>query len=150
MKSNKRIGQVTCLRCEHTWFPHRLTPPKNCPKCNSPYWAKPRELRGSLLELHFETQLKQTGNNSFEREYKFCHERKFKFDFADKDIMVAIEIEGGTWSGGRHTTGSGFAADCRKYNLATSLGWKVFRFTGEMVKSGEAVNFICDYLKGGG
>lgn len=31
-----------CNRCEHIWRPRYATLPKNCPKCTSPYWNKPR------------------------------------------------------------------------------------------------------------
>jgi very-short-patch-repair endonuclease len=66
----------------------------------------------------------------------------WRFDFAWTDIKIAVEIEGGIWSGGRHTRGKGFEEDCRKYNAATLHGWSVYRFTGSQVKSGEAVKFI--------
>jgi hypothetical protein len=61
--------------------------------------------------------------------------------------MIAAEIEGGTWSGGRHTRGSGFEADCEKYNVAAAKGWRVYRFTGAMVKSGIAISTITEALK---
>ena len=31
-----------CLRCGHQWYPRRLELPKHCPKCNSPYWNRPK------------------------------------------------------------------------------------------------------------
>ena len=36
------LSQLTCLRCQHTWYPKSPTIPGHCPKCNSPYWNKPR------------------------------------------------------------------------------------------------------------
>ena len=42
---------------------------------------------------------------------------------------IAIESEGGTWIGGRHTRGVGFANDAEKYNEAAALGWIVLRYT---------------------
>lgn len=79
-------------------------------------------------------------------EYKFHPSRKWKFDFAFPDRMVAVEIEGGVWTGGRHTRGSGFIADMEKYNAAASLGWFVFRFDGGAVKRGEAIKFMSAVL----
>lgn len=77
------------------------------------------------------------------REYPFCEGRKWRFDFALPDLKVAIEIEGGTgWGKSRHSKGSGFEKDCEKYNTAAMLGWKVYRFTTRMVKSGEAMDFL--------
>jgi very-short-patch-repair endonuclease len=73
-----------------------------------------------------------------EREFKFHNERKWRFDFAHLETRVAIEVEGGTWSGGRHSRGAGYSADCEKYNSATELGWKVFRLTSDMITTKNA------------
>lgn len=56
--------------------------------------------------------------------------------------MIAVEVEGGTWSGGRHTRGDGFEKDCEKYNTAALAGWRVLRFTGAQVQSGIAITVI--------
>lgn len=37
------MKQHTCKRCGHSWYPRGPTRPKNCPKCNSPYWDKEKE-----------------------------------------------------------------------------------------------------------
>jgi very-short-patch-repair endonuclease len=81
------------------------------------------------------------------REYKFHPVRKWRFDFAFLDMLVAVEIEGGVWSGGRHGTGTGFTADCEKYNEAALLGWRILRFTPDMVKSGYAIGTTKELLK---
>lgn len=77
-----------------------------------------------------------------EREYRFAAPRRWRFDFAWPDRMIALETEGGTWSGGRHTRGAGFEADCEKYNEATILGWRVLRVTAGQVTSGKAIAWI--------
>lgn len=56
------------------------------------------------------------------------HGRKWRFDFAWPDHKVALEVEGGVFSGGRHVRGAGFKADCEKYNAAVMQGWRVLRF----------------------
>lgn len=66
----------------------------------------------------------------------------FRFDFSYPKSMVAVEVEGGTWVGGRHTTGKGFESDCVKYNLAAIDGWLVIRVTAAMIADGRAVEFI--------
>ncbi len=38
------IKRLKCLRCNHSWLPRSEKQPKFCPKCNSPYWSKPRNL----------------------------------------------------------------------------------------------------------
>ncbi|MEI7775208.1 MAG: hypothetical protein WCK17_10585 [Verrucomicrobiota bacterium] len=60
-------------------------------------------------------------------EYRFHPERKWRFDYAWPEKMIAIEVEGGVWVGGRHTSGSGFVKDMEKYNAATCLGWRLLR-----------------------
>jgi very-short-patch-repair endonuclease len=96
-------------------------------------------------EEEFALQLR-AAKIAFVREHRFHPERKWRFDFAVPDLRVAIEIEGGTWIAGRHTTGSGFAKDCAKYNAATLLGWRVLRFTTDMVRTGEAFGFTREML----
>ena len=68
------------------------------------------------------------------REYKFLHDRRFKFDIAFPEYMLAIEYEGihmqkNTKKKSRHQNGAGYAKDCKKYNLAVMHGWKLLRFT---------------------
>lgn len=60
-------------------------------------------------------------------EHKFHPTRGWRFDYAHPGAMVAIELEGGIWTNGRHTNGAGFIGDCAKYNEAALLGWTVFR-----------------------
>ena len=77
-----------------------------------------------------------------EREFQFCDGRKWRFDFAWPSLWVAVEIEGGSWVGGRHANPVGMALDCEKYNAATARGWKVLRFTSNCLRQPDAV-FEC-------
>lgn len=77
-----------------------------------------------------------------EREHVFLKGRRFRFDFAWIDIRLGMEVEGGVFSGGRHTRGVGYGKDLEKYNLAAMHGWTVYRFTTQDVKAGIAVNFM--------
>ena len=90
----------------------------------------------SPLERAFETLWLQCTNGLTppEREFQFHPTRKWSFDFAFPDCGVAIELEGGAGTGGRHTTFTGFANDCEKYNAAAERGWLVLRYTGAMLK----------------
>lgn len=73
------------------------------------------------------------------REYRFHPTRRWLMDFAWPRQRVAVEIEGGTYSNGRHTRGSGFADDCTKYNAAALLGWTVLRFPGTALNDPQTV-----------
>lgn len=106
-----------------------------------------RIVERSQLELLFESQLRMCDIRGYVTEHRFHPVRKWRFDFAWLDKSIAVEIEGGTWSGGRHTRGSGFETDCEKYNEAAAIGWTVFRFTGKMVKSGNAIQLLREVMK---
>ena len=77
-----------------------------------------------------------------EREFRFHPKRKWRFDFAWPEARVGLEVEGGVWTQGRHTRGTGFSEDCVKYNEAQLLGWRVLRVTGEQVEDGSAVDWV--------
>jgi hypothetical protein len=81
----------------------------------------------------------------FVREYEFAKPRKYRADFYIAPALL-IEVEGGTWSGGRHTRPSGYAEDCAKYNLATILGFSVLHYTTAMVERGDAIKDIMGLL----
>ena len=78
----------------------------------------------------------------YRMEAPFCPDRDYRFDFAWQHEGVALEIDGGNrmvrWSPkmkkhvavGRHTG----SADYVKLNTAVLYGWRVLRFTTEMLK----------------
>jgi very-short-patch-repair endonuclease len=77
-----------------------------------------------------------------EREFRFHPTRRWRFDFAWPDCMVAVEVDGGIYSRGRHVRGSGFEKDGEKRNAAVIAGWRVLHFTPRQVKSGAAIRTI--------
>lgn len=89
-----------------------------------------RLLKGlSSLERKFLLAWAACGGPQLAQQWPITAERKWRLDFALPQILVAIEIEGGIWSGGRHVRGSGFINDCEKYNAATLAGWRIVRLT---------------------
>lgn len=64
-------------------------------------------------------------------ELMFDEKRKFRFDWAIPSLKIAIEYEGIMSAKSGHTTVSGFNSDCIKYNLATTQGWRVLRYTAK-------------------
>lgn len=110
-----------------------------------------RKRRGVKVESVGESTLAQhlkALKIEFEREFQFCESRKWRSDFHITGTKLLIEVEGGIWSGGRHTRGKGYLGDMEKYNEATALGYQLLRFSTEQVKSGFAVKKIEQVLEG--
>ena len=63
------------------------------------------------------------------KEFLFHETRKWRFDYAFPEQRVALEVEGGVYTGGRHVNPRGFLGDMEKYNEAAAHGWKVVRCT---------------------
>lgn len=108
--------------------------------------ALPKLGEKSLLEELFARHMRDKNCPTPEREFQFCPGRRWAFDFAWPDFMVAVEIEGGVWSGGRHVRPEGFEKDIEKYNAATKLGWRTYRFSGTMVSNGSARDYTMGVL----
>jgi hypothetical protein len=66
-------------------------------------------------------------------EFRFHDERRWRFDFAWPEHRIALEVEGGIWTHGRHTRSAGFLGDMQKYNAAAVLGWRVLRVTPDQL-----------------
>lgn len=82
---------------------------------------------------------------AYMREWRFHPVRLWRFDFTfGGGRRIAVEIEGGIWTRGRHNRPKGFEADIRKYNEAAKLGWTVIRFTPNMIERGESKAFLAE------
>jgi hypothetical protein len=81
-------------------------------------------------------------------EYRFCAGHRWRFDFAwpnyQREIRadtgevvtiftltnaqiggVAVEVQGGIWTRGRHTRGAALKMEWDKLNTAAILGWRI-------------------------
>ena len=103
----------------------------------------------SALEETLRLQLEHRGLEPA-REHRFHARRKWRFDFAFPDVLVAVEVEGGTHSGGRHTRGEGFERDCEKYAEAAIAGWLLIRVTARMINNGTALDLVRRALRSRG
>lgn len=99
----------------------------------------------SDLEEKFMDQLIDAGlhtsTTGLVRELRFARSvgRQWRLDFAFTEHSVAVEVDGGSWVGGRHTRGVGFDADCQKLSTAAAMGWRVLRVNARMIKDGSAL-----------
>lgn len=75
-------------------------------------------------------------------EYRFHGDRRWRMDYAWLDQLVALEVEGGAFSGGRHTRGAGFRKDLEKYNTAASEGWLVLRCLPEQLLTQATIDLV--------
>ena len=96
----------------------------------------------SPLEAALFAHIRIYGLPTPEREYRFDSQRRWRFDFAWPDIKLAVEVEGGIYSHGRHSRGKGMEADMEKYNAAAIAGWRLLRFSRKMIETGMAVQQI--------
>ena len=99
----------------------------------------------SKWEELFTSMLTIAAIKDYKTEVRFHPTRMWRFDFCWPDKKVAVEIDGGGWSphGGRHARTS----DYEKRNEATYMGWKVYYYTPEMIKSGAALAQIINVLR---
>ena len=70
---------------------------------------------------------------------------KYKADFYHIQSHTIIETHGGVWNHGGHNTGVGVTSDCKKLCLCTSLGYKYFALTTEMINE-EYLNMIASVI----
>lgn len=82
------------------------------------------------------------------KEYKFHPKRRWRFDYAIPDHKIALEVEGGVWTGGRHIRAQGFLGDMEKYNTATLMGWRVFRTTPDDLLKMVTLNMVQQAILG--
>ena len=90
-------------------------------------------MKGENERLLYEI-LNESYPNEWVSEFKGISGRKFRFDAANPEKKIAIEIEGGLWMYGRHNRPLGMIQDLEKYNLAVVEGWKVLRYAPETLR----------------
>ena len=106
------------------------------------------QINKSNLEAAFDYYWRIFDGPSLKQEYRFDTKRRWRFDRALPDNLIAIELDGGTFNQGRHTRGTGYSADCEKLNTAILAGWRVFRLTSDMLQNdpqkhiGQIIQFI--------
>ena len=84
-------------------------------------------------------------------EYRFPNAagRKWRVDYAWPHSFLAVEIEGGVWTMGRHNHPSGFVADMEKYNHLALAGFWLLRFQPKELKAkdAKAIRMIRQFLE---
>ncbi len=96
---------------------------------------------GSALEAELAVQFR-LHNITPDTEYRFDEVRRWRFDFAWPDLLFAVEVEGITYSGGRHQRVEGFENDLEKYQAAMLQGWVVYRVCKKQIKNLQALETV--------
>jgi very-short-patch-repair endonuclease len=103
-------------------------------------------LRNRVLQQELFSLLRRV-DPSATAEVPFSHflptARKFRADYLCQRLRIIVEVNGGQFTGGRHTRGGkGYETDLTKINLAQAYGYKVFQFTYEMLSRGEHIALL--------
>ena len=102
-------------------------------------------IRHEIASLGFEfvprlpARTKRKWGLEFTIEFFFHPVRKWLLDYAIPSRKIGIEIQGATYTAGKHTRGTGYANDCEKLNAAQCLGWKVLWYTTQQLKADPSV-----------
>ena len=76
------------------------------------------------------------------RQAKVIEGRDYAFDFYWPQHGLLLEVNGGTWKKGAHSTGVGLRRDATKQNLAAILGFRTMIVTTDMITSGIALAMV--------
>jgi len=117
-----------------------------------------RKVRQARIEAEtklFHSMLTSGGVSLPVREHKFNElvlsktgvPRAWRFDWAWIPEKVALEVEGGAWTQGRHTRGKGFMDDMEKYNAARLQGWMVLRCAPRQLLTLKTLDIIREGLR---
>lgn len=97
----------------------------------------------SKPEMKLHSQLNAIGlEGQYVTEYEFHTYRLWRLDVAFLPEMLAIEVMGGGYVGGRHHRNDGYNEDCAKMAECICLGWRVMYVTPEQINSGKAISWI--------
>lgn len=75
-------------------------------------------------------------------EFRFAKPRRWRFDWAFPEARVAVEVEGGVYTRGRHVRPSGYLNDLEKYSEAAVRDWAVIRVTPDTLCTARTFDWI--------
>ena len=101
----------------------------------------------SDLEEMLCCQIQEAGlDEGMVRELRAIPGRRFRIDFAWPDLKLAVEVQGGLWTRGRHSRPMGIVKDYEKFNLLTLHGWRVLLLTSLDVRGEKGLEMIRDAI----
>jgi very-short-patch-repair endonuclease len=121
---------------------------KKKPNKNKPRTRPLPKAKQNYLEA--EETLHQELSNlliGYERKFQPTHTKNWRFDFHIVKLRLLIEIEGGSWSGGRSGKLANKAWSVYRYDQTEELGYKIERFHPDQILSGYVINLIQGQLE---
>lgn len=109
--------------------------------------ARQRPASG-MKQAVFSTLCAEAGIPSPVAEYRFHDVRKWRIDWAWPTQKVGLEVDGGIWSGGRHTRGAGWLKDTEKLNTLAVMGWRMLRCTPSDLLHPDTIDMIAQAVDG--
>lgn len=90
-------------------------------------------------------------------EYRFDPKRKWRFDwawpenwagqsFAFHHALLALEVQGGIWTQGRHVRPAAMLKEFEKLNQAATLGWRILFVTPDQLLTKATVDLVREAL----
>ncbi len=83
----------------------------------------------------------------YEREFFAIPHRRFRWDFHILGTNLIIEVQGGIFVKGGHSTGVGIMRDSEKHNLAMLAGYRDLLVNKTTIKSLQALHWIQEAIK---
>jgi hypothetical protein len=81
------------------------------------------------------------------KEYRFDTIRRWRIDYYFPELTLALEVEGGVYSKGRHVRPSGFIGDVCKYNAMTMMGIALIRVLPKELMTQKTIDMIKNFKR---
>lgn len=95
------------------------------------------------LELAMLAQLRALRlDDGMVQQYRPDALRVYRADFAWPHARLLLEVNGGTWNGGKHGRGSGIERDYEKWAIAAIDGFRTICASASQVRSGVAAQWV--------
>lgn len=75
-------------------------------------------------------------------EHQFAPPRRWRFDYAWPGPRVALEVQGGIWTAGRHVRGAALLKEWEKLNEAAAMGFRIIYCQPKDLMTGETIDLI--------
>jgi len=80
-------------------------------------------------------------------EHRFAPPRRWQLDLAWPGIYLAVEIQGGLFSEGRHVRPAALLDEMEKLNAAAVAGWTLILVTPSQVTDGTLTRWLARYFR---